>query len=98
MNLGIEWEISPKFPMGMPMYTYTFYRTNNLPKIITEICITDDFTIEAYTGTDDTILKNILENEEILKYIEYDYSIDVNEISKNLLKRLLTVLEIIKDH
>ena len=74
------------------MFNYTISRTN-LPEIILEVCITDSFTIETSTYTNDLVLNDKLKNEEKLNGKEYDNSMKTDEITIDLKNRLLAVLE-----
>ena len=92
INRVEKFETSKKYDANGYMFNYTISRTN-LPEIILEVCITDSFTIETSTYTNDLVLNNKLKNEEKLNGKEYDNSMKTDEITIDLKNRLLAVLE-----
>ena len=92
INRVEKFETSKKYDANGYMFNYTISRTN-LPEIILEVCITDSFTIETSTYTNDLVLNDKLKNEEKLNGKEYDNSMKTDEITIDLKNRLLAVLE-----
>ena len=92
INRVEKFETSKKYDANGYMFNYTISRTN-LPEIILEVCITDSFTIETSTYTNDLVLNDKLKNEEKLNGKEYDNSMKTDEIAIDLKNRLLAVLE-----